>query len=53
MWDEKEIVYWLWNGGPPTVGENGVLHIAASVTKEQIPGSVATCPDCLKNLMKE
>ena len=53
-WDEKEIVYYLWNGGGHTQDADAqVLHIAPSITREQIPGSVPTCPECLKNLMRD
>jgi hypothetical protein len=50
--DDDKVRYYLWNGGPVST-ENGVTHIAPSVTKEQIPGSFAVCPECLANLLKD
>ena len=51
--DEKDVAYYLWNGGQHSKDENRFLSIGPSVTKEPVPGSVPVCPDCLKNLMKE
>lgn len=50
---DDEVRYYLWNGGPTTVGEGGVLHITPSVTTEPVDGSFPVCPDCLQNLLAD